>query len=66
MTINSYLLDTGQLAAHFNVSVPTIHRWIRDGLPCLRPSPGVVRFDLADVLAWSKARAERETAANAS
>lgn len=66
MAINNDLLDTNQLAAHFQVSVPTVHRWIRDGAPCLRPSPGVVRFNLSDVLAWSRARAERETAANTS
>ena len=47
-------LDTEQLAERFQVSVPTVQRWIRDGVPCLRPSPGVLRFDLAYVIDWAK------------
>lgn len=47
-------LDMNELADWFGVSVPTVKRWVRDGVPCLRPSPGVVRFDLAEVIEWAK------------
>lgn len=49
-------MDVEQLADWFQVSIPTVHRWLRDGAPCLRPSPGVVRFDLASVTEWAKSR----------
>lgn len=49
-------MDVEQLADWFQVSIPTVHRWLRDGAPCLRPSPGVVRFDLVAVTEWAKDR----------
>lgn len=56
-------LDINELADWFGVSVPTVKRWVRDGVPCLRPSPGIVRFDLAEVLEWAKAgKAESKAA----
>jgi len=47
-------LDMNELADWFGVSIPTVKRWVRDGAPCLRPSPGVVRFDLTEVIEWCK------------
>ena len=49
-------MDVEQLADWFQVSIPTVHRWLRDGAPCLRPSPGVVRFDISAVTEWAKSR----------
>jgi excisionase family DNA binding protein len=60
--LSTKLLDRKELATHFGVSLPTVDRWIRDGIPALRPSPGVIRFDLADVIAWAKANAQDEAA----
>ncbi len=48
------LMDIRELAGWFKVSVPTVNRWVRDGVPCLKPSPGVVRFRLAEVIEWAK------------
>lgn len=59
--MNDKPMDIFQLSEWFQVSVPTVHRWVRDGCPCLRPSPGVVRFHLADVVEWSKRREDRST-----
>ena len=48
------IVDRRELAAHFKVSIPTVDRWIRDGIPVMKPSPGVTRFDLDEVIAWAK------------
>lgn len=57
------MLDRQELADHFRVSVATVDRWIRDGVPCMKPSTRVVRFDLAEVLEWAKAgKAESKAA----
>lgn len=48
------LLDTKALAEAFQVSVPTVKRWIADGVPCMRPSPGVVRFRMSEVVEWAQ------------
>lgn len=55
-------MDVEQLADWFQVSIPTVHRWLRDGAPCLRPSPGVVRFELDAVVEWSKSRPAEKAA----
>lgn len=59
----SEILNRQELADHFKVSLPTVDRWIRDGVPCMKPSPGVVRFDLSEVVAWAKSgKAESKAA----
>ena len=46
----AYLLTKNEAAARLTVSRRTLERWIKDGrLPTIKPSPGVVRVDLADV-----------------
>jgi phage terminase Nu1 subunit (DNA packaging protein) len=52
--MSSELMDRKELAAWFKVSLPTIDRWIREGVPCMKPSPGVVRFELSEVVEWAK------------
>lgn len=38
------------LARHFNVTVATVRRWVRQGrIPFIRPSRRVVRFHLREV-----------------
>ena len=54
--MNDKLIDRNELAEYFGVSVATIDRWIRDGVPTIKPSPGIVRFDLSEVVAWAKSR----------
>lgn len=42
------------LAEAIRVSPRTIDNWVRAGLPHLKLSPRMVRFDLAEVLAWMR------------
>lgn len=45
------LITADELAAHLRVRPNTVKDWARKGwIPELRPSPGVRRFRLADVL----------------
>jgi excisionase family DNA binding protein len=46
------LMDMKQMTDLFRVSKQTIRRWIKSGMPCLRPSGGVSRFRLNDVMDW--------------
>lgn len=59
---NEKPMDMEQLADWFGVSVPTVRNWLRDGVPCLRPSPGVVRFNLSEVVEWSKKHSNDQAA----
>ena len=44
------LIDAEALAKHFSVTPETVQRWVRERrVPCVRPSPKVVRFRVADV-----------------
>lgn len=47
-------MDIAELAAHFSVSKRTVRNWMEAGMPVLRPSPKVLRFDAAQVLDWMK------------
>lgn len=52
------IVDTEQLAELFGVSPATVRRWIDSGMPVLRPSPGVLRFDVQACVEWSWNRGE--------
>lgn len=47
-------LNRSDLAAHLGKSLPTIDRWIKDGMPVVRRGGRGVEweFDLADVISW--------------
>lgn len=47
-------VNRSDLAAHIGVSLPTIDRWIKDGMPVVRRGGRGVEweFDLADVIRW--------------
>ncbi len=47
-------LNRAGLAQHMDVSLPTIDRWVKDGMPVVqRGSRGIEwSFDLADVISW--------------
>lgn len=60
--MNEKPMDVKQLADWFQVSIPTVNRWVRDGVPCLKPSPGVVRFNLIEVIEWAKLHRDQEEA----
>lgn len=50
------LLTATELAGRLRVQVDTVRRWAREGrIPCLRPSPKVVRFELGQVVAAIRA-----------
>lgn len=53
--MSDQIVDRQELANHFRVSVATVDRWIRDGVPCMKPSTRVVRFNIAEVIEWAKA-----------
>ena len=45
------LLTAAQLAEQLGVTTATILSWARTGkIPCLRPTPRIVRFDLEAVI----------------
>jgi len=48
-------LTLEEVAAHFRVNERTVRRWIANGCPVMRPSEGIIRFNLNEVLDWSKA-----------
>lgn len=44
------LVDAADLAAHFGVTVTTIHRWVRERrVPCVCVTRKTVRFRIPDV-----------------
>ena len=47
-------MNIDELAAHFSVSKRTVRKWMEAGMPVLRPSPKIVRFDSAAVMEWMK------------
>lgn len=51
-------LNTEEMAALFSVSTLTVRRWIKAGMPVLRPSPGVLRFDAQACIDWAAQRTE--------
>lgn len=47
-------VDIEVAAKHFAVSTMTVRRWVRAGMPCLRPSERTLRFILSDCVEWMK------------
>jgi phage terminase Nu1 subunit (DNA packaging protein) len=47
-------LNRSGLAEHMNVSLPTIDRWVKDGMPVVQRGARGIEwvFDLADVISW--------------
>lgn len=60
-------LNRAGLAEHLAVSLPTIDRWVKDGMPVVqRGSRGVEwSFDLAEVIRWRIERAKEDAAGDA-
>ena len=51
------LLSPDQLAQWLGVERETIHTYVsRDGLPCVRLGPKLLRFELAAVMKWARTR----------
>lgn len=54
------VMTEDELATELNVTVPTIRRWRAErGLPFIRVSRNVVRFNRDSVLAWLDGQEER-------
>lgn len=50
MTEPDELVGANVLARHFDVTVATVRRWVREQrIPCVRVSRRVVRFNIRDV-----------------
>jgi phage terminase Nu1 subunit (DNA packaging protein) len=47
-------LTTDEIAALFAVSTRTVRRWMDAGMPVLKPSPGVLRFDAQACIDWAR------------
>lgn len=60
-------LNRGQLADHMGISLPTVDRWVKEGMPVeQRGQRGVQAvYDLADVIRWRIDRAAKDAAADA-
>ena len=47
-------LDIEEMAALFSVSRRTVRNWMDAGMPVMRPSPGVLRFDAQACIDWAR------------
>lgn len=54
--ITEKLVDIEEAAQWFGVSPMTIRRWVADGMPSVRPSPKVLRFELSACTEWARNR----------
>lgn len=44
------LVTAKNIAERFGVTIDTVYSWTRQGrIPCIKPSPGTVRYDLIEV-----------------
>jgi phage terminase Nu1 subunit (DNA packaging protein) len=50
------LVTRQELAEMMRISVPTVDRLRKAGMPCVRFSPGTVRFRPAEAMAWAENR----------
>jgi predicted DNA-binding transcriptional regulator YafY len=57
------LLTRQELAERMRVSVATVDRLRRLGMPCVRFSPGTVRYRAAEAMMWAERRFSDEKAA---
>lgn len=51
------LIGVKELQERLNVSRPTIYELMKDGMPSVRVSERILRFDPDDVMAWLKNKA---------
>lgn len=56
------LLTRQELAERMRVSVATVDRLRKLGMPCVRFSPGRVVFRASEAMMWAEARFERKAA----
>ena len=54
------LVDKFEVARLLNVHPRTIHQWRKEGLPFIKISPVIVRFDLEKVREWVLKRTAEE------
>ena len=47
-------LEIDEVAALFSVSRRTVRNWMAAGMPVLKPSPGVLRFDAQACIDWAR------------
>ena len=46
------MISKKQLAIELSVSVPTIDRWLKQGMPCHKLNGRMVRFKLEECIEW--------------
>lgn len=54
------LLTRAELAERMRVSVATVDRLRKDGMPCVRFSPGTIRFRSREAMEWAENRYAQE------
>lgn len=59
--IESDFLTARELAGWLKVKLPTIRRWAREGLPCLRAGR-LCRYERETVRAWLEQREQKRNA----
>ena len=57
--MNGELFTAREIASWLKVKLPTIRKWQRQGLPCLRAGR-LCRYDKAEVRAWLEERGTKE------
>jgi len=59
------LITTKELCEKLRVSLRTLARMRANGMPCIKMSNKMVRYDLDEVMKWIKGRDEEQTGAGA-
>jgi phage terminase Nu1 subunit (DNA packaging protein) len=54
-------VTAAELAESYAVKVPTVRKWVRQGVPCLKVSQRLVRFDPVAVQSWLQKRSKEVT-----
>jgi hypothetical protein len=49
-----------KIARNLDVDPATVRRWVREGCPCYKIGPGLVRYRLSEVIAWRQTRPGRK------
>jgi hypothetical protein len=60
--VPSRLVTRAELADELRVSIATVDRRIADGMPVIRFSPGTVRIDVQQAIAWAAERYTKQIA----
>lgn len=60
-------LNRSDIADHMGISLPTVDRWVKEGMPVVQRGGRGVQwiFDLADVIRWRVERATKDANADA-